>query len=132
MYEYKVEKVLRVVDGDTIDVIINLGFDILVKKRIRLAGIDAPESRTRDLYEKKLGLEAKAWLKEKIGKAEKVFIRTENNNSVGKFGRVLGVLYVKGEDVSLNKQMIDQGYAWEYEGAAKVKDFKILEERRKK
>jgi micrococcal nuclease len=129
MYEYRVKKILKVVDGDTIDVDIDLGFDISFSSRVRLAGIDAPESRTRDLYEKKLGLESKEWLKNVLNHAKTIVIKTEKPDSKEKFGRILGWLFV--DDVNLNNAMIDQGYAWSYMGDAKVKDFEALLKKRK-
>jgi micrococcal nuclease len=129
MYEYHVRKVTKVVDGDTIDVDIDLGFDISFSSRVRLAGIDTPESRTKDLYEKKLGLESKEWLKKALEHGKTVVIKTEKINSTEKFGRVLGWLFV--DDVNLNLAMIDQGYAWSYMGNTKVKDFDALLKKRK-
>jgi micrococcal nuclease len=129
MYEYHVKRVTKVVDGDTIDVDIDLGFDISFSSRVRLAGIDAPESRTKDLYEKKLGLESKEWLKKTLEHGKTVVIKTEKINSTEKFGRVLGWLFV--DDVNLNLAMIDQGYAWSYMGNTKVKDFDALLKKRK-
>ena len=130
MYEYNVRRVSKVVDGDTIDVDIDLGFDISFSSRVRLAGIDTPESRTKDTYEKKLGLESKEWLKKALDHANKVVIKTEKINSTEKFGRVLGWLFV--DDVNLNLAMIDQGYAWSYMGDTKVKDFTVLLAKRNK
>jgi micrococcal nuclease len=132
MYEYYVRKVENVVDGDTIDVLIDLGFDILFQSRVRLAGIDTPESRTRDLAEKALGLESKEYLKKQLKDAKSVVIKTEKMNSTEKFGRILGWIYVNGDTVSLNDIMINDGYAWGYMGDAKVKDFKALAEKRSK
>jgi micrococcal nuclease len=126
MYEYYVRKVENVVDGDTIDVLIDLGFDILFQSRVRLAGIDTPESRTRDLKEKALGLESKEYLKKQLKDAKSVIIKTEKMNSTEKFGRILGWLYINGDTVSVNDHMINDGYAWGYLGATKVKDFELL------
>ena len=126
MYEYFVKNVTNVVDGDTIDVLIDLGFDILFQSRVRLAGIDTPESRTRDLKEKALGLESKEYLKKQLKDAKSVIIKTEKMNSTEKFGRILGWLYVNGYTVSLNDKMINDGYAWGYLGDTKVKDFELL------
>jgi micrococcal nuclease len=132
MYEYYVRKVENVVDGDTIDVLIDLGFDILFQSRVRLAGIDTPESRTKDLKEKALGLESKEYLKKALKDAKSVVIKTEKMNSTEKFGRILGWIYVNGDTVSLNDMMINDGYAWGYLGDAKVKDFDQLANARKK
>jgi micrococcal nuclease len=129
MYEYRIKNVLKVVDGDTIDVDIDLGFNISYTQRVRLAGIDTPESRTRDLYEKKLGLESKDWLKNALNNAKSIVIKTEKPNSTEKFGRILGWLFV--DDVNLNNAMIDQGYAWSYLGDTKIKDFEALLKKRK-
>ena len=130
MYEYYVKEVTKVVDGDTVDVIIDLGFDILYKSRVRLAGIDTPESRTRDLEEKKLGLEAKEYLKQAIKSAKNVVIKTEKLNSSEKYGRILGWIYLDGAGNSINNEMIEKGYAWGYLGDTKKKDFAELLARR--
>jgi micrococcal nuclease len=132
MYEYYVRKVENVVDGDTIDVLIDLGFDILFQSRVRLAGIDTPESRTKDLKEKALGLESKEYLKKALKDAKSVVIKTEKMNSTEKFGRILGWIYVNGDTVSLNDMMINDGYAWGYLGDTKVKDFEALKKARVK
>ncbi len=132
MYEYYVRKVESVVDGDTIDVLIDLGFDILFASRVRLAGIDTPESRTKDLKEKALGLEAKEYLKKALKDAKSVVIKTEKMDSSEKYGRILGWVYVDGNTVSLNDMMINDGYAWGYLGDTKVKDFDALAKARKK
>ena len=130
-YIYRIKSVLRVVDGDTIDADIDLGFDISLTKRIRLAGIDSPESRTRDLEEKKLGLETKEWLKNRLQFAKDIIIKTELPDSTEKYGRILGHLFINGEETSLNNQMITEGYAWEYDGGTKKKDFSVLTSKRK-
>jgi micrococcal nuclease len=126
MFEYYVKQVTKVVDGDTIDVVIDLGFDISFTSRVRLAGIDTPESRTKDLTEKALGLESKKYLADRIKEAKNVVIRTEKINSSEKFGRILGWLYLDGESNSINHEMIEKGYAWGYLGDTKVKDFDAL------
>ena len=132
MYEYYVRKVENVVDGDTIDVLIDLGFDILFASRVRLAGIDTPESRTKDKAEKALGLESKEYLKKRIMAAKNVVIKTEKMDSSEKYGRILGWIYLDGEGNSLNTEMIEKGYAWGYLGDTKVKDFNALAEQRAK
>ena len=132
MYEYFVKEVKSVVDGDTIDVIIDLGFDILFASRVRLAGIDTPESRTTDKAEKALGLEAKEYLKKHLNDAKSVVIRTEKMDSSEKYGRILGWVYVNGESESVNNKMIKDGYAWGYLGETKVKDFEVLKKARSK
>jgi len=129
-YNFRVTKINRVVDGDTIDVTIDLGFDLLKKERVRIAGVDTPEKRTRDLEEKALGLDATAWMKEKLEGAikgdDELTIRTELKGGVGKYGRLLGWLYVGDNDFSLNEQMITEGYAWAYDGGTKQKNFEDL------
>jgi micrococcal nuclease len=132
MYEYYVRKVENVVDGDTIDVLIDLGFDILFASRVRLAGIDTPESRTKDLKEKALGLESKEYLKKHLKDAKSVIIKTEKMDSSEKYGRILGWVYINGDTVSLNDMMINDGYAWGYLGDTKVKDFQALAKMRSK
>ena len=116
MYEYSCE-VERIVDGDTIDVILDLGFDILYKSRVRLYGIDTPESRTRNLDEKARGKLASAFLENAINKAEQVIIRTELKDSRGKFGRVLGTVVCDGKDI--NEAMIENFMAAKYFGQSK-------------
>ena len=132
MYEYFIKEVKSIVDGDTIDVIIDLGFDILFSSRVRLAGIDTPESRTTDKAEKVLGLEAKEYLKKQLKDAKSVVIRTEKINSSEKYGRILGWVYINGESESVNNKMINDGYAWGYLGETKVKDFEVLKKARSK
>jgi len=132
MYEYFVKNVTNVVDGDTIDVIIDLGFDILFSSRVRLAGIDTPESRTTDKAEKVLGLESKDYLKKMLKDAKSVVIKTEKMNSSEKYGRILGWIYVNGDTESLNDKLINDGYAWGYLGDTKVKDFELLKRVRTK
>lgn len=130
MYEYHVKKVTKVVDGDTIDVEIDLGFDISFSSRVRLAGIDTPESRTTNKEEKVLGLEVKEKLKKAIDSAKVIVIRTEKMDSSEKYGRILGWLYLDGAEQSVNEALIAGGYAWEYMGDTKVKDFELLRQRR--
>tara|TARA_R110000772_G_scaffold65402_1_gene145965 strand:+ start:5632 stop:6039 length:408 start_codon:yes stop_codon:yes gene_type:complete len=127
MYTYRIKEVTKIVDGDTIDVIMDLGFGITKKERVRIASIDAPESRTRDLYEKKLGLEAKSWLKEHIEKCKSITIKTEKE---GKYGRILGWLYTEEFSASLNDVMVEKGYAWVYDGGSKEKDYGELKKKR--
>jgi micrococcal nuclease len=132
MYEYFVKEVKNVVDGDTIDVVIDLGFDILFASRVRLAGIDTPESRTTDKAEKVLGLEAKEYLKKQLKDAKSVIIKTEKMDSSEKYGRILGWVYINGESESINNKMINDGYAWGYLGETKIKDFQALATQRQK
>ena len=108
MYEYRVKKVIAIVDGDTIDVDIDLGFDISFYSRVRLAGIDTPESRTKDKEEKILGLEVKERLKKLLSEAKTVVIKTEKPDSTEKYGRVLGWLYIDGAE-----QSVTLGHIWE-------------------
>ena len=134
-YNFRVTKINRVVDGDTIDVTIDLGFDLYKKERVRVAGIDTPEKRTRNLEEKALGIDATNWLKAKLAEAitgdDELTIRTELSGGIGKYGRLLGWLYIGDGDVSLNEEMITQGYAWSYDGGTKKKDFEELREIRR-
>ncbi len=132
MFEYYVKKVNKVVDGDTIDVEIDLGFDISFSSRVRLAGIDTPESRTTDKAEKVLGLEAKAYVKNQIDSAKTVVIKTEKMDSSEKYGRILGWVFLDNSSVSLNQKMILDGYAWSYLGDTKIKDFEALAKARSK
>ena len=126
MFEYYVKKVSKVVDGDTIDVDIDLGFDISFTSRVRLAGIDTPESRTTNKAEKALGLEAKTFLKNAIDSAKTVVIKTEKIDSSEKYGRILGWVFLDGSNTSINEEMIKAGHAWDYLGDTKVKDFDAL------
>ena len=134
-YNFRVIKINRVVDGDTVDVTIDLGFDLYKKERVRVAGVDTPEKRTRDLEEKALGLDATNWMKEKLDAAVKgeddLVIRTELVGGMGKYGRLLGWLYIGDEELSLNEKMIEEGYAWAYDGGTKQKNFGELREIRR-
>ena len=134
-YNFRVTEINKVLDGDTIDVTIDLGFDLYKKERVRIAGVDTPEKRTRDLEEKALGIDATNWLKEKLESTlagdDELTIRTELHGGVGKYGRLLGWLYVGEDTISLNEQMITEGYAWEYDGGTKQKNFETLREIRR-
>ena len=134
-YNFRVTKIKKVLDGDTIDVVIDLGFDLAKTERVRIAGVDTPEKRTRNLEEKALGLDATNWLKEKLNQTikgeDELVVRTELVGGVGKYGRLLGWLYVGDSDVSLNEQMIEEGYAWPYDGGTKQKNFEDLREIRR-
>ena len=134
-YNFRVIEITKVLDGDTIDVLIDLGFDLYKKERVRIAGVDTPEKRTRDLEEKALGIDATNWLKDKlegaISGADDLIIRTELVGGVGKYGRLLGWLYIGDATVSLNEQMIEEGYAWSYDGGTKQKNFEDLREIRR-
>lgn len=124
MYEYRIKEVDRVVDGDTIDVTIDLGFDILYRTRVRLYGINTPESRTRDLEEKKRGLAAKERLTEILNHAthmrHHLILQTKEK---GKFGRYLGIIIIQdcrpdhaNERTDVNRQLVEEGHAVEYFG----------------
>ena len=134
-YNFRVTEIVKVVDCDTIDVLIDLGFDLYKKERVRIAGVDTPEKRTKDLEEKALGLDATYWMKkhleDTIAGDEELTIRTELKGGTGKYGRLLGWLYIGDADVSLNEQMITEGYAWAYDGGTKQKNFEELREIRR-
>ena len=134
-YNFRVTKIVKVLDGDTIDVLIDLGFDLFKKERVRIAGVDTPEKRTRDLEEKELGIHATDWMKDKLTETikgdEELIIRTELKGGTGKYGRLLGWLYIGDATISLNEQMITEGYAWAYDGGTKQKNFEDLREIRR-
>ena len=134
-YNFRVTEINRVVDGDTIDVTIDLGFELYKKERVRVAGVDTPEKRTRNLEEKALGIDATNWLKKQledtINGDDELIIRTELKGGGGKYGSLLGWLYIGDEEVSINEQMIDEGYAWSYDGGTKHKEFEELGEIRR-
>ena len=134
-YNFRVTEINRVLDGDTIDVTIDLGFDLYKKERVIVSGVDTPEKRTRDLEEKALGIDATNWLKEKLEGAidgdDELTIRTELKGGVGKYGRLLGWLYIGDAELSLNELMINEGYAWAYDGGTKQKNFEDLREIRR-
>ena len=128
-------KIDKVLDGDTIDVTIDLGFDLYKKDRVRIAGVDTPEKRTRNLEEKALGIDATNWLKKELEDVlagdDELIVRTELHGGVGKYGRLLGWLYVGDEELSLNEQMITQGYAHAYDGGTKDMNLEKLREIRR-
>ena len=134
-YNFRVTEINRVLDGDTIDVTIDLGLDLYKKERVIVAGVDTPEKRTRDKEEKALGIDATNWLKNKLEETikgdDELIIRTELNGGVGKYGRLLGWLYVGDDIVSLNEAMILEGYAWPDDGGTKQKNFEDLREIRR-
>ena len=115
MYEYKVKSVDRVVDGDTVDVVLDLGFGLFKKERVRVAGVDTPEKRTRNAKEKMLGYDAtefaEAWFEDSDG----ITVKTEKD---GKYGRMLGWFF-RGYEC-FNHRLIDEGYAWSYTGGTKI------------
>ena len=134
-YSYRVKSIKKIIDGDTFDCIMDLGFDVLLEARVRMMGIDTPESRTRDLEEKKFGLLAKEYLTMKL-EAEDIIVRTEVDNEKGKFGRILGWVWANG--VNINQQMIDENMAVAYHGQSKddieqahLNNRKILQEQGK-
>lgn len=125
MYEYSAS-LIRCVDGDTVDVLVDLGFNITKKERVRLLGIDTPESSTKDLVEKKLGIEAKEYITQWFAKNTPFRLQTTKDD---KYGRILGV-FTGLDEKTLNSRLVDEGYAWAYNGGTKVKDFAILLEKR--
>lgn len=114
-YSYRVKSIVKIIDGDTFDCIMDLGFDVLLEARVRMAGIDTPESRTRDLEEKKFGLLAKDWLGNHLN--DDIIITTELDNEKGKFGRILGTVWAEGTNI--NEKMIEEHMAVRYHGQAK-------------
>ena len=116
LYNFRVKQVTKIVDGDTFDCILDLGFDVLLEGRVRMLGIDTPESRTRDLEEKAYGLLAKEWLVDHM-KGEDIIVQTVVDNEKGKFGRILGTVIVDGTNI--NDQMISEGHAVKYHGQSK-------------
>ena len=126
MYEYSATLV-KIVDGDTVDVLIDLGFNISKKERVRLLGIDTPESATKDLVEKKLGIEAKAYTSNWFAKNTRFKLQTTKED---KYGRILGV-FTGLDGKTLNDILVQNGYAWAYDGGTKKKDFSLLLEKRK-
>lgn len=126
MYEYQIKEVVKVVDGDTVDVILDLGFDMFKKERIRLNGIDAPESRTLDTEEKALGIDAKEFLERRLEDCDNLWVATEKD---GKYGRMLGDIWCSATNI--NEEMVLRGYAWKYDGGTKSKDIKKLKEIRR-
>ena len=121
MYEYSAS-LIRCVDGDTVDVLVDLGFNITKKERVRLLGIDTPESSTKDLVEKKLGIEAKEYITEWFAQNTPFRLQTTKDD---KYGRILGV-FIGQDGKTLNTLLVDLGYAWAYTGGTKIKDFNSL------
>ena len=113
MYQYKIKKIHRIIDGDTVDVEISLGFNITIVQRVRLKDIDAAETRTKDLKEKAEGLLAKEWLEKELSKPGEWIIETTKDD---KYGRILGTLYLIGEPVTVNERMVNDGIARPYLG----------------
>ena len=116
MYEYKIKEITKVVDGDTVDIILDLGFGLFKKERVRIAGIDTPEKRTSDHDEKLLGYDATHYAEEWFGgDCKEITVKTSKD---GKYGRMLGWFY-KGEEC-YNKKIVEDGYAWAYDGGTKI------------
>ncbi len=120
MYEYKII-VKKVVDGDTLDADIDLGFNTLVRRRLRVTGIDTPESRTKDLKEKEMGLKAKKLVADAVKNAETVIVKSYGED---KYGRVLVDLFCDGKNIA--EKLITEGLAWKYDGGTKDKDLSKL------
>jgi len=112
MYQYKIKKINRVIDGDTVDLDIDLGFGVTITQRVRLLHIDAAEIRTKDLEEKERGLEAKDWLEKELSREGEWVINTTKDD---KYGRILGELYLVGDPVTVNEKMINEGIAEVYQ-----------------
>jgi micrococcal nuclease len=111
MYQYKIKTIKKIVDGDTIDVDIDLGFGITLSHRVRLKGINAAETKTLDLEEKVKGLAAKEWLKKELSREGEWVIETTKED---KYGRILGTLYFVGDPVTINERMLNEGIAKPY------------------
>jgi micrococcal nuclease len=111
MYHYKIKRINKVIDGDTVDVDIDLGFGITSTQRVRLKDIDAPEIRSSDLEEKKKGFEAKIWLEDKLARKGEWIIETYKED---KYGRILGILYYVSDPVTINERMLNEGIAKPY------------------
>jgi micrococcal nuclease len=111
MYQYKIKKINRVIDGDTVDLDIDLGFGITIKQRVRLKGINAAETRTLNSEEKDKGLAAKEWLKKELSREGEWVIETIKED---KYGRMLGTLYFVGDPVTVNERMLNEGIAQPY------------------
>jgi micrococcal nuclease len=127
MYEYKIVEVVKVVDGDTVDIVIDVGFNMYRKERIRINRIDTPESSTSNLEEKKIGILAKEFVNDWLRSQITLKIKTIKDD---KYGRILGEIY--GDDnICLNDLLLENGLAWEYDGTSKKKDLSILLEKRK-
>ena len=126
MYQYKISEVLRVIDGDTVDVMIDLGFNILMKQRIRLSHIDAPSIHTLDEEVKKYGMRAKEKLEEYLKTGDRLIVATQNPNKTEKYGRVLGELYVEGSSLTASEYLFANQYAWVYDEGKRKTDLSEL------
>jgi micrococcal nuclease len=113
MYQYKIKNISRVIDGDTVDVVIDVGFHISLTQRVRLKDIDTAETRTKDPVEKAEGLMAKEWLEKELAKEGEWIIETTKED---KYGRILGTFYLVGEPVTVNERMLNEGIARPYMG----------------
>lgn len=113
MYQYKIKKIKRIIDGDTVDVDIDLGFGIVLSQRVRLKDVNTAETRTLNIEEKKRGLEAKEWLVKELAKEGEWIIETTKED---KYGRILGTLYLVGDPVTVNERMLNEGIAVPYVG----------------
>ena len=111
MYQYKIKKIARIIDGDTVDLDIDLGFNITVSHRIRLKDINAPETRTKDLEEKNKGIQARLWLEKELARDGEWIVETTKED---KYGRMLGTLYLIGDPVTVNEKMLNEGIANPY------------------
>jgi len=111
MYQYKIKKINRIIDGDTVDLDIDLGFSITISHRVRLKGIDAAETRTKDLEEKAEGIRARLWLEKELSREGEWIIETHKED---KYGRILGTLYLVGDSVTVNERMLTEGIVKPY------------------
>jgi micrococcal nuclease len=111
MYQYKIKKINRIIDGDTVDLDIDLGFSIAISHRVRLKGIDAAETRTKDLEEKAEGIRARLWLEKELSREGEWIIDTHKED---KYGRILGTLYLVGDSVTVNERMLTEGIVKPY------------------
>jgi len=128
MYKYKISKIRRVLDGDTVDVTIDLGFNILLNHRIRLSHIDAPSVRTLNEEVKKYGLRAKEKLEEYLNSGDSIIVATQKPSETEKYGRVLGEIYVEGSNLTASEYMIANHYAWVYDSKDRKSDLSELAE----
>lgn len=127
MYEYLIKNIIKVIDGDTVDVLIDLGFNVSIKERIRINRIDTPESNSKNVQERQLAIEAKEFVANWLVNQNKLIIKTTKDD---KYGRMLGEIFnERGE--CLNDLILQKGYAWEYDGGEKTKNINLLLEKRK-
>jgi micrococcal nuclease len=126
MYQYKISNIIRVIDGDTVEVTLDLGFNIHLKQTIRLTNIDAPSIRTLDEEVKKYGLRAKEKLEEYLKTGDRIIVATQNPNKTEKFGRVLGEVYVEGNNLTASEYLFSNQYAWFYDEKNRKSDLSEL------